>query len=292
MDSVECTVVTLNIFHDLPTYRHLDRRLQMIAEEIAARRPHVVALQEVMRAGACGDLGARLRDNVNRLCGGANYQLDYAVADGCGEGEFFFDEGVALLSRIRADGPAESWKYRAQVDLSIEVGGQPYRLPDHRVAMRRGFRLSNDARLTVCVTHLTDREELWEGVPTRIAQARELARWVSAEGDAQITTIVSGDLNDLPGSETVASLTRAGFVDLHSAFGLGPGYTNDRNDIDLCAEAATHNQRIDYLMMRAGHGSELEVLKVAPFADRPRLLDDGAWLWPSDHTGVIATIRL
>ncbi len=140
MGRTDCTILTLNIFHDLPMYRHLQRRCELIAKAIAAHRPHVAALQEVLRSTASGDIGAELRDRVNRLCGGEVYRLDYAVADGAGEGEFSFDEGVALLSRLETDGPAESLKYRAQVEMATEVAGHRYRLPDDRVAMRRRFR--------------------------------------------------------------------------------------------------------------------------------------------------------
>ncbi|MGA8570296.1 MAG: hypothetical protein WB580_21095 [Candidatus Binataceae bacterium] len=92
MAGTECTILTLNAFHELPTYRHLARRCALIAEEIAARRPHLAALQEVLRASGCGDIGLKLRDAVNRLCGGEVYRLDYARADGAGDGEFGFDE--------------------------------------------------------------------------------------------------------------------------------------------------------------------------------------------------------
>jgi hypothetical protein len=44
MAGTECTILTLNAFHELPTYRHLARRCALIAEEIAARRPHLAAL--------------------------------------------------------------------------------------------------------------------------------------------------------------------------------------------------------------------------------------------------------
>src|SRR6185437_8674643 len=116
MPLTECTVLTLNVFHDLPTYRHLQRRCELIAEAIAARRPHVAALQEVLRSTASGDIGAK-------ICGGEVYRLDYAAADGAGDGEFSFDEGVALLSRLQSDGPAESLRYRAQVEMATEVAG-------------------------------------------------------------------------------------------------------------------------------------------------------------------------
>src|SRR5215471_2153991 len=113
MSASECMIVTLNVFHDLPMYRHLHRRCELIAEAIAARRPHVVALQEVLRSTPSGDIGTGIRNKVNRLCGDELYRLNYAAADGAGEGEFSFDEGVALLSRLEPVEEAESIKYRA-----------------------------------------------------------------------------------------------------------------------------------------------------------------------------------
>jgi endonuclease/exonuclease/phosphatase family metal-dependent hydrolase len=300
----ECTILTLNVFHDLPTYRHLQRRWELIAEAIAAHRPHIAALQEVLRATGPGDIGAKIRDGINRICGSQLYQLDYAPADGAGDGQFSFDEGVALLSRIRTDGPAESLKYRAQVEMATEVGGQRYRLPDDRVAMRRRFRLESGARLDFYVSHLTDRPErialstaefgaeFVDGTPVRTMQALELARWAAVGSSPESTVILAGDFNDFPGSETIASFKRAGFIDLHDAFGSGPGYTNDSDDIDVAAECATHNQRIDYLMMRPASGRAPEVVEVGPFAGRPHRESDGTWLWPSDHIGVMATLRL
>ena len=291
MDRTECTILTLNIFHDLPMYRHLQRRCELIAKAIAAHRPHIAALQEVVRSTGSGDVGARILDRVNRLCGGEVYRLDYAMADGAGDGEFSFDEGVALLSRLEADGPAESLKYRAQVEMATEVAGHRYRLPDDRVAMRRRFRLKSGAGLDFYVSHLTDRPESIDGVAVRTMQARELAGWAASSG-ADTTVILAGDFNDVPDSETIASLKRAGSIDLYEAFGSGPGYTNDRDDIDLTAERATHNQRIDYLMMRPANGRAPEVTGVALFADRPHRESDGTWLWRSDHIGVIATLWL
>jgi hypothetical protein len=34
------------------------------------------------------------------------------------------------------------------------------------------------------------------------------------------------------------------------------------------------------------------VLEVGLFAGQPHRESDGSWLWPSDHIGVIATLRL
>jgi len=292
MPQTACTILTLNIFHDLPMYRQLHRRCELIAKSLAAHRPAVAALQEVVRSTRSGDVGAAIRDRVNRLCGGEVYKLEYAIADGAGDGEFSFDEGVALLSRLKAEGPAESLKYRAQVEMATEVAGQRYRLPDDRVAIRRRFRLESGAGLDFYTSHLTDRPECVDGVAVRTMHARELPGWASAGSGPAATVILAGDFNDVPDSETIASFKRAGFIDLYEAFGSGRGYTNDRDDIDLNAESATHNQRIDYLMMRPASGHAPEVTEVGLFADRPHRESDGAWLWQSDHIGVIATLWL
>lgn len=292
MPRTACTILTLNIFHDLPMYRHLHRRCDLIAESIAGHRPHLAALQEVLRSTVSGDIGAAIRDRVNRLCGGEVYRLDYVAADGAGDGEFSFDEGVALLSRLEAEGSVESLKYRAQVEMGAEVAGQRYRLPDDRIALRRRFRLTNGTVLDFYVSHLTDRPECIDGVAVRTKQAHELAGWAAAASGTETTVILAGDFNDVPDSETIASLRRAGFIDLHEAFGKGLGYTNDRDDIDLNAESATHNQRIDYLMIRPAIGHIPEVTEVRLFADRPHRESDGTWLWRSDHIGVIATLWL
>jgi endonuclease/exonuclease/phosphatase family metal-dependent hydrolase len=292
MSRTACTILTLNIFHDLPMHRQLQRRCELIARAIAAHRPHLAALQEVMRSTGSGDIGAALRDRVNRLCRGEVYRLDYAAADGAGDGAFSFDEGVAMLSRLEADGPVQSLKYRAQVELATELAGQRYRLPDDRIAIRRRFRLANGVALDFYVSHLTDRPECIDGVAVRTRQARELAEWTAEGSSTQTTVVLAGDFNDVPDSETIASLRRAGFIDLHEVFGSGPGCTNDRDDIDLNGESATHNQRIDYLMMRPAKGHAPEVTEMGLFANQPHRESDGTWLWCSDHIGVSATLWL
>lgn len=198
MNRTQCTILTLNIYHNLPQYRYLDRRLELIARAIAARRPHVAALQEILRTTATGDLGMRLRNRVNALCGGEFYRLDYCPTDGAGDGEFAFEEGVAILSRIGAEGPAVTYKYRTQVDLSAEVGGQRYRLPDDRAVLHRRFRLGAGARLEIYATHLTDRPETRDGIPVRPAQARELIELAASRGDPEAAVILAGDFNSRP----------------------------------------------------------------------------------------------
>ncbi len=65
---VSCSFLTFNLFSDLPAFRHLDRRLEIAARAIAAERPGIVALQEIVRSPICGDMGRKLCDLVNRHC--------------------------------------------------------------------------------------------------------------------------------------------------------------------------------------------------------------------------------
>jgi hypothetical protein len=64
--------------------------------------------------------------------------------------------------------------------------------------------------------------------------------------------LIGGDFNDVLESDAIRTLIDNGFIDLHAAARIGPGCTNDRNDLDLEAEHAIANQRIDYIFMRPG----------------------------------------
>ncbi|MGH7988105.1 MAG: endonuclease/exonuclease/phosphatase family protein [Candidatus Binataceae bacterium] len=288
----QCMIATYNIFHDLPAFRHLDRRLQLIAEHIAAQRPHAVALQELVRASRCGDLGAKLAELVNQASGGALYTLYYAPADGAGEGDYAFDEGVALMTLHPVAAAPEIFKFRSQVNLSTTVAGHRYRLPDDRVAMRARLRLPHGT-LDLYVTHLTDRDERSDGgVAIRVLQARELSAWINQRSGDGTPVLVAGDFNDLPESGAVAVMTRAGFIDVYAAAGQPPGYTNDARDLDLESPHASHNQRIDFIFARPPRGGTLNIEDARLFIGEAHHEPKNKWLWPSDHIGVLATLRL
>jgi endonuclease/exonuclease/phosphatase family metal-dependent hydrolase len=291
MSKAEFKLLTCNLFHDVPRFRHLERRLDLIAAEVAAQRPDVIALQEVSRRAAGGDAGAALAAHVNLRCANAPYRLHYARADGSGEGEYAFEDGLALMSRLEACAPVEVLKFDAQVRLETQFAGHRYRLPDDRIAIRARYRISNGIELQVCVTHLTDSGETTAGVAIRLQQAREIAAWLGCTGDPSVPLLLAGDFNDVPDSDTIAAITGAGFLDLWQAAGSGPGFTNDRDDIDIESPHGTHNQRIDYLFFRPGRGRGSEIAEVGLFLDRPRPTPDGGWLWASDHAGVIATLK-
>jgi endonuclease/exonuclease/phosphatase family metal-dependent hydrolase len=287
-----CSFLTFNLFSDLPAFRHLDRRLELAARAITTAQPSIVALQEIVRSPICGDMGRKLCDLVNRSCGFA-YQLEYIQADGLGEGEWKFEEGIALMSRLpRAPQQIATLKYESQVRIGSSAGSQQYRLPDDRVAMHIRYVATPRVEVDAYVTHLTDRNEQSGGVAIRQHQARELVAWVQHTSRPENPVLIGGDFNDTPDSGTIRVLVGAGFIDLHAAAGSGPGYTNDRNDLDIEAAQASPNQRIDYLFFRPGRDRKFRLESVSLFLDQPSAEPDGRWLWASDHFGVLARLAL
>jgi endonuclease/exonuclease/phosphatase family metal-dependent hydrolase len=289
----ECTIVTYNLFHDLPRFRHLERRLELVADAIAVARPDLMALQEVAKAAGSGDMSAKLLALVNQRARPAVYTIHYARADGLGERDYAFEEGVAILTKLsQMTSPAEVYNYQHQVCLVTSVGGQRYRLPDDRIAIRMRFKI-DDREIDFFVTHLTDRTEQGGGGETaRLGQVRELLRWIDVVSSPDVATIVAGDFNALSESEPVLAFTRNGFIDIWAAAGKAGGYTNDSEDIDLESPAASHNRRIDYLFCRPLRGQQVILSEVRLFLDGAHREPDGCYLWPSDHIGVMARLRL
>ncbi len=190
---------------------------------IAAERPDILALQELVRARRCGDMGRILCDLVNRFHGTEEYQLHYAEADGLGEDDWKFDEGIALMGRLQcASTEIGIRKFSNQVRLTTSIGNQQYRLPDDRVAIHARYVLAPNLELDAYGTHLTDRNDQTDGVTVRVAQARELLEWVRHTSQPGNPVLIGGDFNDVAQSETIQTLTSNGFIDIHAAAGTGP----------------------------------------------------------------------
>jgi endonuclease/exonuclease/phosphatase family metal-dependent hydrolase len=285
--------LTFNLFSDLPAFRHLDRRLEIAANAIAAEGPGIVALQEIVRARSCGEMDRKLGELVNRGRDRTEYRIHYAAADGLGEDEWKFEEGIALMSfHQRAAADLEVHKFTSQVRLGGSVGNQQYRLPDDRIAIHLRYMVAPGLEVDAYATHLTDRNEESGGELVRTQQARELLEWVRRTSHPRNPVLIGGDFNDVPESDTIRTLTENGFIDVHAAAGSAPGYTNDRNDLDIEAAAASPNQRIDYIFFRPGGGRQFKIESVRLFLDQPSPEPGGRWLWASDHFGVLARIGL
>jgi hypothetical protein len=115
--------------------------------------------------------------------------------------------------------------------------------------------------------------------------------------------IASGDFNARPGSPTLETFERAGFVDAWLAAGepecdpnTGYGCTSGRDRpataLDgLDAAGGHYSQRIDYVLARPGDDCQFDARKATPFVAEPLARPYRGLFWPSDHAGVVADVR-
>jgi endonuclease/exonuclease/phosphatase family metal-dependent hydrolase len=118
--------------------------------------------------------------------------------------------------------------------------------------------------------------------PIRVAQAIELAL---ALGIEHRRVILVGDLNSQPGTDGEAVLAAAGFEDAWDAVGSGDGLTCCWPEL-LSETEPGLDERIDYVLFRGA----VEPLAIDVVGEA--LEDRVGGLWPSDHAGVAAVLRL
>jgi endonuclease/exonuclease/phosphatase family metal-dependent hydrolase len=169
--------------------------------------------------------------------------------------------------------------------LSPAVLGQPVPIPRGWTAVDvryRGetFRFVN--------THLEAFHPL-----VRVAQAQELA---AALADAPGRVVLVGDLNSRPGAEGHLVMTSAGLADAWTALHPEPAGAGAEGMTCCFPEElrlpGALDERIDLVLVR-GPVVPLEVAVVGDGTPDTRVaLGDGTLLWPSDHAGVVATLRL
>lgn len=266
-------------------------RVEALADEIADERPALVGLQEayLWRIQSPGDaLGARtpatevVYDYVGELVAalrarGLEYRVaaqvtlfDFEAPIATGEDVRMTDHGVVLA---RADvETANGAGHVFATLLPLTVAGTP-------VQVARGWAEVDvrvrDTWVRFVSTHL---EAFHPGV--RMAQAAQLAALL--QGEARPVVLV-GDLNSEPGTEGAAILAAAGFRDAWAE--LEP----DSAGLTCCfaedlSEPAELRTRIDYVLFRGA----LEAHDVEVLGDAAQV----AGLWPSDHAGVFAELRL
>lgn len=270
-------------------------RAARIADEIAAAQPDLVSLQEAavwtgpIPAGCAGAGSPTTIDAASALmtrlaAERTNYvvvgQLDEfsssAIAPLLPPGLSFLDRDV-LLARVEDPGQLSVANVTAthfSTLLQLPLA------PGLTIPSTRGW-VSADATVTgrtvrVIATHL---ESFYE--PVQEAQALELA---TGPANTSLPTILAGDLNSGPGSAQVATYgfltTAAGFTDTWRATHPGdPGFTDSFYTEDPLAPAVP-SERIDLVLTRGN---------VVPTCDSQV---GGETPHPSDHAGVVATIRI
>jgi Endonuclease/Exonuclease/phosphatase family len=275
-------------------------RAQAIADEVARVRPHAVGLQEVEVLDI--DLTPFGQPIVVQLdflpilqAALAARNLHYAVAAQVQNTAAVPVPGISLVD------------YDAiLVDVDrvtvTTAGGQNFFYNVGPVApgvdLKRGWVW---ARVTIAGTPYTfvstHTEPDLAGASLAELRALQLTELVgSLAADQRV--VMMGDFNDVPGSLMHQVVMGAGFTDTWAALRPGAiGYTCCHLP-DLSDSVAAFSQRIDYVFSRglAGGGGDPDVRlrgKVDRFGEVPsdRTAGPAYSIWPSDHAGLIATLR-
>ena len=301
---------------DFPT------RAVAIADRIEAARPHVIGLNEVstfaFTFGSTPDLvflDVLLDEldsrglNYGAEATSTNFQvaLPIAYTDQCPaepQDELTYTEYDVLLVRddVETTGAANG-TYAAVLPLPLP-GGVTLEKPSgwayvdilHKALPYRVFATHLEpADIAPCTTYP-------ELLPLHAGQALELMGILAA---SPYPTILTGDLNsDASGctTDTYPDLIEAGFVDAWTlGRPLGTGFTSNQAD-DLQNATSELFHRIDFILYRdaftfAGGNfrgsSHAERVGEEP-ADRIASTATGSsvMLWPSDHAGVVAELRI
>lgn len=287
---------------------NIPERADAIAAEIQQQQPDLVALQEVTTV-MHGPLGGpatnldvdqlqaltaalKLRGlHYGVLASQQNSDLEFPALD---LSQGWFDARVIDFDVVlaRTDLPISEFKVeqvtkqhftnilqfmmlgtlievpRGWIAVDVKLRGKPYRLVD---------------------THL-------ESINYTI-QARQAEELVNGPTIADVPVVLAGDINsDASGSDPVLSasyqiLVSAGFLDFwpikHPS---DPGFTNPLHGEDPYTPLETPNQRIDVILVKAG-GNGIDARDVVLIGNTISDLTPHG-LWPSDHAGVVESVRL
>ena len=273
-------------------------RAQVIADEIAAAKPDLVGLQEaeLYRTDTPADGSATPAEHVaydfiNLLVGAlAERGLSYApVSTFNGTDvelpaglpptmDVRFTDRVTMLARTDENtsdlklSDAQSGTYPTSVTLPTVAG--PITAPRGWVSVDVKIRGKSFRLIT---THLEAFSPL-----VRNAQAAEL---LAGPADTTLPVVAIGDFNSGPGTDLGAYgiMAGGGFAD---AWPGGPGLTCCHAN-DLHNANAPLTKRVDLVLTRGGFETVSEQVVGADLSDRTP-----SGLWPSDHAGVVATLRL
>lgn len=123
--------------------------------------------------------------------------------------------------------------------------------------------------------------------PIQVLQGNEL---IAALGGVPFAQIVLGDFNskaDGSGTATYGNMLAAGFKDAWLDKGVGDGFTAAQAE-NLLNFPSALDRRIDFVF----HNGGVETISIDVIGEDPadRIVPPG--LWPSDHAGVLATLRV
>jgi endonuclease/exonuclease/phosphatase family metal-dependent hydrolase len=274
-------------------------RAAAVAREIARERPDIVGLQEVtiLRTGATRPATTVQSDQLQLLLDalaalGLRYQAVAIVPnlDAEAPGTLGFD--VRITTRdviiVRANLPVARVK-PANLQIEQYLARAAFSTPAGAIADPRGW-ASVDVKLQgqtfrFVTTHLDRNPAI------ALGQAAEL---VQSAGSTALPVILVCDCNAPPDNSADPSfpaykvMQDTGFVDAFRQAHPGlPGFTCCQDE-DLRNTSSKLSIRIDLIQLRG----PFQIQRVQLVGNHPQTDRTPSGLWPSDHAGVVATLRL
>ena len=272
-------------------------RAGAIADEIARVRPHAVGLQEVsvidINLPPFGvfihlDFLAILQAEL------AARGLNYTVAAQVQNTNAAPLPGISLVDfdALLVDPDRVSITSAGGQNFAANVG-----LVAPGVTLIRGWvwarTMIGDQSYTFASAHT---EANLAGAPTGLLEqirAAQVGEMVASLGSSD-RVVLMGDLNDTPGSPMYQVMAAAGFTDVWAALRPGVVGLTCCHLADLSNRVAAFTQRIDYVLTRGLDASQGRLFgKIDRFGDVPadRVAGPAYRIWPSDHVGMVATVR-
>ncbi len=248
------TTVVVATFNLLHFVDRWAERLPLVLADMAALQPDLLGLQEVVYPME--------QDRLVAAAGPGRYGV---VRGWAGRPEY----GNSLLVREPLAASAEE-----RLDLDLQ-----------RSAIRARIALPGDVDLLAAVVHLhhltgPEHDALRDG------QVERLVGWLDAAPSASAQVIV-GDFNARPGEPAHARMLAAGFRSAHAeANGAEPAITWPSGLVAPAMDTDGAPGCLDYVWVRGAATVE----SARTVFDRPAV--DDPTLYPSDHLGVAATLRI
>jgi len=168
-------------------------------------------------------------------------------------------------------------QFAAKLPLTTPFG--PISIPRSWVSVDVTFDKGEKARIVS--THLEPLSPIIQGL-----QADEL---LNGPGKTHLPVVFIGDFNsnaDGTGTQTYTKLKNEGFIDAWTIKGKGIGFTCCQAD-DLLNQDSSLTKRTDLVMFRGDF--KVKNIGLVGNSQNDRTISG---LWPSDHAGVVATLKL
>jgi endonuclease/exonuclease/phosphatase family metal-dependent hydrolase len=297
----------------------LDARVPLIVDALHASGADVVGIQEDELIGSRGHTSERIARGLSAATGdawswcffmanpivpetpdvhegGGNPESDFLMPLSNSLGESVWRTGIGVVSRYAiVDAGAHRLPGRVADEIAA-CGTDQLCAFTVQFESRAALRALVDAPggpVQVVSTHLVHNITSLSGV-SRVAQNEALLGYLDAfSHGSSVPVVLTGDFNSIPESTVHTAVRAAGFVDTFGeAEPSDPGFTSDQ-EIDV--PTSTVDARIDYVFARPGAcASPLSegggVLSSEVIGDAPSS-EHGAFLWPSDHYGVVSELR-